>query len=163
MAKLAGWWSFVMVVTMLGGDGAVIRLQVESQAIEVAEPLRYARLYSDSSGASHFGDEELTFELVDFAPPAPPISVSEVLSTDGVVIISSPAGWQGDWHAAPRRQFMFCLSGEVEVESSDGEVRRFGPGSVVLVEDTVGKGHLSRVVSTHRGFMVVVPVVEKQP
>jgi hypothetical protein len=151
-----------MVVMVIGGGAAVIGQPVESQEVELAEPLRYTRLYSDSSGESHFADEELTFELVDFAPPAPPISVSEVISTEGVVIISSPAGWYGDWHPAPRRQFMFCLSGEVEVEASDGEVRRFGPGSVVSVEDTVGKGHISRVVSSHRGFMVVAPSGDKK-
>ena len=31
---------------------------------------------------------------------------------------------------------------------SDGEERRFGAGSVVLVEDTTGKGHVSRVVGS---------------
>lgn len=29
---------------------------------------------------------------------------------------------------------------------SDGDVRRFGPGSITLVEDLLGKGHASRVV-----------------
>jgi hypothetical protein len=32
------------------------------------------------------------------------------------------------------------------VQTSNGEVRRFGPGDVVLLEDTTGKGHRSRVV-----------------
>lgn len=163
MAKPAFWWFVVLVVVGSASGAAVIRQESESQDIKVAEPLKYARLYSDSSGDSRFADEELTLELVDFAQPAPPISVSEVIDTDGVVIISSPSGWYGDWHPAPRRQFLFCLSGAVEVEASDGEVRRFGPGSVILVEDTVGKGHVSRVVSSERGFMVVVPVVEEQP
>jgi hypothetical protein len=30
------------------------------------------------------------------------------------------------------------------VEVSDGEKRVFGPGSVLLVEDTTGKGHITR-------------------
>ena len=38
------------------------------------------------------------------------------------------------------------LSGEIEAEVSDGDVRRFGPGSITLVEDLSGKGHASRVV-----------------
>jgi uncharacterized cupin superfamily protein len=41
----------------------------------------------------------------------------------------------------------FVLSGEWQVTASDGESRRFGVGSVLLVEDTTGKGHSSRVVS----------------
>jgi hypothetical protein len=30
---------------------------------------------------------------------------------------------------------------------SDGEVRRFAPGRIILVEDLAGKGHASRVVA----------------
>jgi hypothetical protein len=41
---------------------------------------------------------------------------------------------------------MVVLGGQVEAEVSDGEVRRFGPGDVVLVEDTEGRGHRSWVV-----------------
>jgi hypothetical protein len=36
------------------------------------------------------------------------------------------------------------LTGEVEFETSDGNVRRLPAGSVVLAEDTTGKGHISR-------------------
>jgi hypothetical protein len=40
------------------------------------------------------------------------------------------------------------MSGELEVEVSDGEIRRFSAGSLVLLEDTTGKGHLTRVVGS---------------
>jgi hypothetical protein len=36
------------------------------------------------------------------------------------------------------------LTGKVEFETSDGVVRRLAAGSVVLAEDTTGKGHISR-------------------
>jgi len=36
------------------------------------------------------------------------------------------------------------LTGEVEFETSDGDIRRLPPGSVVLAEDTTGKGHITR-------------------
>jgi hypothetical protein len=36
------------------------------------------------------------------------------------------------------------LEGEVEIQTSDGEIRTFSPGEIVLVEDTMGKGHKSR-------------------
>ena len=35
------------------------------------------------------------------------------------------AGYSGDWHPAPRRQFDFILSGRIELTASDGEVRSF--------------------------------------
>ena len=50
-------------------------------------------------------------------------------------------------HNAPKRLLIIQLNGTIEVEVSDGEIRRFGPGSAVLVEDTTGKGHLTRNVS----------------
>ena len=42
---------------------------------------------------------------------------------------------------------------------SDGEVRSFGPGAVLLVEDTSGKGHISRVKRGERGSLVAIPLV----
>ncbi len=55
-----------------------------------------------------------------------------------------------DWHNAPRRQFVVTLAGEVEIVASDGEVRRFGPGGVMLADDTTGNGHVSRGVGAER-------------
>jgi hypothetical protein len=49
-----------------------------------------------------------------------------------------------DFYTAPTRQFAVALSGTVEYETSDGEIRRQAPGSVVLVEDTQGRGHITR-------------------
>lgn len=128
--------------------------------IAVADPLPYVRVYSDAEGESHFEDAELSFTLADFAPPAPPISVSEAMAADTVAVISSPAGWYGDWHPAPRRQLMFMLVGELEVQVSDGQVKRFRAGDVFLVEDTTGKGHVSTVVGDVRCFIANVPLTE---
>lgn len=124
--------------------------------MEAAEPLPYVRIYADAEGASHFADEVLPFALVDFAPPAPPISVTGFMDAESVGLISSPSDWYGDWHPAPRRQLMFMLAGELEVRVSDGEVRRFGPGATILVEDITGQGHTSKVVSEDRVFMTTV-------
>ena len=38
------------------------------------------------------------------------------------------------------------LSGLAEVEVGDGERRTFGPGNVLLVTDTEGRGHLTNVI-----------------
>jgi hypothetical protein len=157
MKMLKSIWIFTALVLLLG-------VQPDSFAqskIPLAEPLNYTRLYADSTGASHFEDTEFTFTLIDFAPPAPPISISEIFDSKNMFVISSPSGWHGDWHPAPQKQFLFILSGELEVEASDGEMRRFGPGAAILVEDTFGKGHISRIVSDIRGYAVVVPIIEK--
>jgi hypothetical protein len=48
------------------------------------------------------------------------------------------------WLNPPRRKLVFWLTGEVEFETSDGDIRRVTAGSVVPAEDTIGKGHISR-------------------
>ncbi len=150
---------FIPVIVLITGQTQEkAQHQEKPLPIKAAAPLQYVRIYSDSNAQSHFGEVEATFQLMDYAPPAPPISVSEVFAAEGVSFISSPSGWFGDWHPAPRRQFIFMLSGELEVEVSDGEVRKFVLGAVLLVEDTTGKGHISRVVGKERAYLAVVPL-----
>jgi uncharacterized cupin superfamily protein len=55
---------------------------------------------------------------------------------------------------------MVLLMGALDVEASDGDVVRLHPGDVLLVEDTVGKGHRSRNSGEGycRFFVVQIPV-----
>lgn len=152
--------SALVVAASISIPASLAQAQEPADTIQVAEPLPYVRVYADSTGASHFSDGQIELRLADYAPPAPPISISTVTPVDGVVFLSSPIGWFGDFHPAPRRQFIFFLSGELEVEVSDGERRRFGPGSVLVVEDTTGQGHVSRVVGDERAYIVAVPIIE---
>ena len=120
----------------------------------------YRRLYADAKGESHFSDEEMELQSVDFAPPAPPVNISAFTRAKHFVLLHTPPGWFGDWHPTPHRQFFFFLSGEVDVQASDGDLRRFGPGSVLLVEDTTGRGHTTRVTTDDAWIAVVVPLPE---
>ena len=122
--------------------------------------MRYTRIYVDADGETHFEEVEVGFQEVNFAPPAPPLNLSSFSPATQYGFISAPVGWYGDWHPAPKRQVFFHLSGEVECEVSDGEVRRFGPGSVTLLEDTRGKGHTTRVVSTDDLLIAVVQLTD---
>ncbi len=126
------------------------------QGIKVADPYEYTKIYTDTQGESHFEDVKIPFQLADFAPPAPPISVTDAINTEAFVLISSPSGWFGDWHPSPTRQYIFMISGELEAEVSDGEIRRFKKGDVVLLEDTTGKGHVTRVVSEQRVYCIAI-------
>src|SRR5690242_19544333 len=108
--------------------------------------MRYVRIFAGPEGLTHFEEGQTEMAETDFAPPAPPFAMSSIFSTIEVRFGTMPAGWFGDWHRSPQRQFRIQLAGEVEFEVGDGAVRRFGPGSVVLLEDLGGNGHRMRVV-----------------
>ena len=122
--------------------------------------MKYVRIYSDESGDSHFENVEVGFEPVDFAPPAPPLDLSSSTPASKFVFIRAPSGWYGDWHRAPRRQFICCLAGEVEVTASDGETRLLLPGNILLMEDTTGKGHKSKITSEDDSMFAVVQLAD---
>ena len=122
--------------------------------------MKYVRICEDAEGYSRFDEVEVAFARGDFSPPGPPLDVSADMPADGAVLIRVPAGWERDWHPAPRRQLMVFLAGIIEVETSNGETRRFGAGSVVLVEDTTGHGHRSRVVGDEPVLAAVVRIPE---
>lgn len=113
--------------------------------LEIDE-MQCVHLYSDPSGESHFKvmDIELTPEV--YAPPAPPEEVSRPIAARRLLFLRVPTGWFGDWHPSPTAQYMVVMNGELEIEVSDGEVRRFSSGDVVFGEDTQGRGHRSRAV-----------------
>lgn len=120
----------------------------------------YTRLYADDQGQSHFEDVEVSLTLTNYAPPAPPLSLSSFTRATGFAFMNAPAGWSSDWHPATARNIFFVLSGEWEVTASDGETRRFVAGSVLRVEDTTGKGHSSRVVSEIDSLAAMVQLMD---
>ena len=109
----------------------------------------YPRLYVDADVESHFEDLEIDLASTDYAPPAPPLDLASFTPATQFGFMRAPAGWSSDWHPSATRNIFFVLSGEWDVTASDGETRRFAAGSVLLVEDTSGTGHASRVLSEH--------------
>lgn len=118
--------------------------------------IKYVRLYADLSGESHFEDLEEDLTLTNFAPPASPLYISSLAAAAQTGVLGAPSGWRGDWHPSSARNLFFVLSGEWEIEASDGEIRRFGPGNILRVEDTTGKGHASRVISDSESLAGIV-------
>lgn len=118
--------------------------------------MHYMRLYTDPAGASHFQEVDVDLTPTDFAPPAPPLHLSAFIPSARFAFLGAPSGWYGDWHPAPRRQMFFVLAGEFECTASDGATRRFPAGSALLMEDTSGKGHATRVVSEQDALAAVV-------
>jgi len=122
--------------------------------------MEYTRIFADEEGETHFEDVEVELGLVDFAPPAPPLNLSKLYPATQYAFCVFPSGWHGDWHPTQQRQIFFLLSGEVEATVSDGEARRFGPGNAALLEDTSGKGHVTRVIGPTDAVTAVVQLPE---
>jgi hypothetical protein len=122
---------------------------------------RYVRLFADARGESHFEEIEADLAPVDFAPPAGPLHVAALFPATACGLVGGPPDWDGSIpHPAPRRQLFCTLRGEYEVTASDGTVRRFPPGSMLLLEDTTGNGHTTRIVSEDDLLLISVTLAE---
>jgi hypothetical protein len=109
--------------------------------------LSLPHLYSDASGASNFRTREFALALRDFAPPAPPLNVSDDQPATRFVIISLPAGWVGKPHVSPSPQTLFCLSGRLKITCSTGKTVVLEAGTGLVMSDVSGEGHISEVIS----------------
>ena len=115
--------------------------------------MKCLRIYATPDGESHFGEVDIAMTLTRSFPDGAPVehsaryeaSRSAFYEASRVRFVHIPAGArEADFHKPPGRLLQIWLDGEVEFETSDGETRRVSAGNAVLVEDTHGKGHISR-------------------
>lgn len=64
------------------------------------------------------------------------------------------------WHTGPARQFVITLSGSSEVEVSGGVHVTTGPGHINLIEDTTGKGHITRNFGLEDRIVLTIPLAD---
>jgi len=115
--------------------------------------MRIHNLFADAQGESHFRDIEVAWaEERDYS------KYSARLPATGIIFRETSGDYDLDWHPAPRRQYIINLEGAVEITASDGERRIIGAGEVLLVEDTTGKGHLSKAVARQLRRSIFVPI-----
>ena len=75
------------------------------------------RLYTGDDGQAHFEDLRV------------PVGDTETIALKSgadMTFRSFPDGSFGDWHTAPRRQYVIVLSGQMEIGIGDGTLRMFG-------------------------------------
>ena len=106
--------------------------------------MKITRVYADAGGDSHF--DELVIALEDAGEIG---RLSQRHPVSALVFRENDADYDYDWHCAPARQYIVLLDGHVEIETSDGDKRRFRGGDIVLVEDVTGRGHRTRSVDNH--------------
>ena len=116
-------------------------------------PMKIHRLYADEQGESHWQDVE-----VDLTEQTRAGRLSKRLPATGIIFREVPPDYDLDWHPAPRRQYIINLDAGVQITASDGETRRIGAGEVILVEDTRGKGHLSKALEGKLRNCIFVPI-----
>jgi hypothetical protein len=105
------------------------------------------------TGGSRFEDVEIG--LTDAGEIG---RLSEPYAVSSVTFRENEPGYDYDWHFAPQRQLIVLLDGEIEVEVTSGEKRRFGGGDVLLVEDTTGTGHRTRTVGDRWRRSLFIPL-----
>ena len=114
--------------------------------------MKIHHLYADKNGESHFEDIEIEFKESTSAG-----RLSARLPATGIIFREVQPDYDLDWHPAPRRQYIINLDAGVEITASDGEKRHIRAGEVILVEDTWGKGHLSKAVGAALRHCIFVP------
>ena len=106
-------------------------------------------------GQTHAEEIEATFSAGDTN------AVFKMKGISGAELHRAPAGRVSDWHNAPRRQYVITLSGRGELEISGGKKIPVGPGHIELVEDTTGKGHITRVVGAEDRVTLTLPISDQ--
>ena len=135
--------------------------------------LSITHLWADAQGVSHFRDEKISFEAA--TPENPTAGTAARTNPDPEALVALPLrGATGatflylkraaveDWHRAPRKMYLIAVQGMSEVTAGDGQVRRFGLGSIVLMDDLTGKGHITRAVGDVDHIALTIPVPDSK-
>jgi hypothetical protein len=116
------------------------------------KPLIMTHLYTGSDGQTHAEEIEAKFTV------GTNNEVYKLLATSGAELHRAAPGTVIDWHTAPRRQYVITLSGQGEIEVAGGKKFHVGPGHIDLVEDTTGKGHITRVIGNEDRVTLQLPL-----
>ena len=116
------------------------------------QAMKIIRIYTGPDNESHFEEKEVDLKFNG------DMEVSATEPAEGILFRRASANHLHSYHPAPRRQYVITLSGAVEIETGDGTIKRFGPGDVMLADDTTGRGHITRVVGNQPRTYVMIPL-----
>lgn len=92
-------------------------------------------LFTGPDGRARFRDEPLP---LDQGKPA--ARLSAILPASGLQLRCSPVGFRSAFHCTEQPQWVFILSGQMEIGLQDGQSRVFGPGEHFYSADTLPDG-----------------------
>ena len=92
-------------------------------------------LFTDTLGRARFREHELAL------PEGTPSSMlSALMPSGGLQLRHSPVGFRSSFHVTTTPQWVFILSGRMEINLQDGSSRVFGPGQHFYSDDTLPAG-----------------------
>lgn len=92
-------------------------------------------LFTDTDGRAKFREEPLAL------PEGNPQAMLSVLQpSGGYQVRHSPVGFRSQFHCTTTPQWVFILSGAMEILLQDGSSRIFQPGESFYSDDTVPNG-----------------------
>ena len=108
--------------------------------------MKLTSFQASADGGSHFVEVSAPFELERQDEFGYTLKLSASYASPNVQFVELPAGMDQDWHRAPARQLVVVLSGEIEVETTDGASRRWRAGEAFVPADVSGRGHRTRCI-----------------
>lgn len=154
------------LIVLVAGGIMTCRANTDSD-VAIAQsrrPVVITRIFTGPDGLAHAEDVELNLTArgatemfkatgAEFSV-RPPTAGANPRSTTA----SDPNA--PEWHTGPARQFVITLSGSSEVEVSGGVHVMAGPGHINLIEDTTGKGHITRNFGPEDRIALTIPLAE---
>ena len=92
-------------------------------------------LFTDTDGFARFREEPMA--LSEGKPQA---RLSQLMSSDGYQLRHSPVGFRSTFHCSDHTQWVFILSGHMEIGLQDGSSRVFSPGEHFYSADLLPAG-----------------------
>ena len=92
-------------------------------------------LFTASDGRARFREEAIA--LTEGKPQA---MLSPLLASGGLQLRHSPVGFRSDFHCTEIPQWLFVLSGQMEIGLQDGSTRIFKPGEHFYSDDRLPVG-----------------------
>jgi hypothetical protein len=92
-------------------------------------------LFTDTDGRARFREEPLALDQ-----GTPQARLSALLPSGGYQLRESPVGFRSQFHCTPTPQWVFILSGQMEIGLQDGSSRVFSAGQHFYSADTLPEG-----------------------
>ena len=92
-------------------------------------------LYTGEDGRARFREQAIALQ-----EGTPQARLSALMPSGGLQLRMSPVGFRSEFHCTQAPQWLFVLSGAMEIGLQDGSKRVFGPGQHFYSADTLPAG-----------------------